>query len=290
MIDLLALKSQILAEYKARLSPIAAEIRATAISHQEKAKLVNRAISEIHLSLKARFQYESKHDFQQALIVLQYCTSVVSLEYRHSVWPYEYMALSRRVGELWERFCSAAWDYPSRENVQRIDAPAFSDVAAAIRERIRTRLPEGQASKDLLVDVDLLFGLISEINMIEDEVFSIDKIPHVIDFKSGFGSNEKGNTLRLLTVGKAYKLWNHEAKLLFLVRQRQNNNYLNVIRRSGLWEVHCGEEAYNKIGELTGADMTYIRSNIVNFREDLSPELWKDLASHLSDLSSYLEW
>ncbi|WP_214658000.1 hypothetical protein, partial [Vibrio anguillarum] len=72
---------------------------------------------------------------------------------------------------------------------------------------------------------------------------------HIIDFKSGFGSNEKGNTLRLIAVGRAYKHWDSNTNLLFLVRQNENNNYLETIRRSNLWDVYCGDAAYRKIDE-----------------------------------------
>ena len=121
-------------------------------------------------------------------------------------------------------------------------------------------------------------------------MFTLDGTPHIIDFKSGFGSNEKGNTLRLQTVGHAYKLWNPDTKLLLLVRQEQNNNYLNVIKRSGLWDVRCGDEAYAAIDELTSSNVQALRSQVIDFQSDLSDEFWNDLSSHLSDMASYLQW
>ena len=275
MFDLQHFKKEILESYQNNILDDVLRIKATQSTHQEKAKAVNKLISEHQTVLKIKAKRGlQKSNLQQALLVLQYCTSVVSLEYRHCVWPYEYMALSRRVGELWERFCCSAWDYPSKEGVKRVEAPYFSSVASTIRKRIKNYLPDNFNTLDLFNDVDILFELIGEINMKEDEVFTVNGIPHIIDFKSGFGSNEKGNTLRLQTVGRAYKLWNTDTKLLFLVRQEENNNYLNVIKRSGLWDVRCGTAAYNTIDELTGSNIILIREEIIDFEADLSDEFW----------------
>lgn len=286
------LKTDLLTKYHAKISPINGAIAATSDGHRKKAKLVNKAIWNYRSDL-VKFvdaTYKNAKDRQQGFLVLQYCTSVVSLEYRHHVWPYEYMALSRRVGELWERFCFTAWEYPSRSGVKLIDAPTFATVEEQLRDRISQRVKDDDLRKELGVEVETLFDLVGEINMKEDVIFTVDGVPHVIDFKSGFGSNEKGNMLRLQTVGKAYKLWDVNTKLLFLVRQDQNNNYLKVIQDAKLWDVNCGDAAYKMIDELTGSDLATIRGTIIDFQADLSPQCWKDLTSHLSDLTSYLKW
>ncbi len=285
------LKATLLNEYKNYLTQAVQIIKATNHTHQEKAKQVNSLISDYQKTLKSQLGlFPSMQEHQQALLVLQYCTSLSSLEFRHQVWTYEYMALSRRVGELWERFCSATWDCPSRSTVSRIDPPSFEDVATKIRSRIVNHLTDVTSQNLILNEVKVLFELIGEINMREDEVFSVGNVPHVIDFKSGFGSNEKGNTIRLQTVGRVYKLWNPKTKLLFLVRQEENNNYLKLIKRSGLWDVQCGSEAYDKIDELTGSNIQYLRQEIINFEDDLSSSFWNDLSSQLSDLTAYLRW
>ena len=287
-----------LADYKSRcldclheaLSPLVDGIKSGGDTHQNKAKSVNRAIYDHRDALVSQIPGGlSTKERQQRLIVLQYCISVVSLEYRHAVWPYEYMSLSRRVGELWERFCSSAWDTPSKPNLQRITPPVFEGVLDTIGKLLLELARDDQ--KDT---VSSIFGnlrnIIGEINMVEDEVFTLDGTPYVIDFKSGFGSNEKGNMLRLRTIGKAYRLWNPDTHLLFLVRQEQNNNYLEMIKREGLWEVHCGPDAYARIDGITGSNMSVIREHIVDFKTDLSENFWSDLDSHLSDLSGYLRW
>lgn len=289
---LASLKDDFLAVYRKKIGSNLERIAAESNSHQAKAKEVNALVNRIHEELKAEIvaSRSTTKSTQQQLLVLQYCTSVASLEYRHQVWPYEYMALSRRVGELWERFCSAAWDFPSRQTVTRMEPPNFAEVEKSIRNRLAHRNIDGETRKDIDAAFDVLFELVGEISMKEDEIFTVAGVPHVIDFKSGFGSNEKGNTLRLLTVGRTYKLWNPSTQLFFLVRQEANNNYLNVIRRSGLWDVRCGAAAYQTIDDLTGADITSIRNDIVDFEQDLSPEFWHYLSTHLSDLRVYLHW
>lgn len=289
---LLQLKAEYLKAYHAQLTAPVKAMAAGAGAHQAKAKEVNALVAQIFDSLRANIIATAANakDTQQKLIILQYCTSVVSLEYRHEVWPYEYMALSRRVGELWERFCSAAWDSPSKPHVERIEPPSFSEVEKNIRGRLAARKIDAETRVDIDAAFDVLFELVGEISMKEDEVFAVNGVPHVIDFKSGFGSNEKGNTLRLLTVGRTYKLWNPNTKLFFLVRQEVNNNYLNVIKRSKLWEVQCGAEAYKIIDELTGSDMSAIRNTVIDFENDFSKEFWNYLSSHLSDLRAYLKW
>lgn len=288
--NLIDLKNRLFHSYHEHLRSPVAVIAGLSDSHQNKAKKVNLLISEIQAKLAQKMIITgSSQEKQQALLVLQYCTSVVSLEYRHMVWPYEYMALSRRVGELWERFCRAAWDQPSRANVHRMEAPLFSTVGDTLRSRLQASLTD-EKRESASYDIKTLFELVGEVNMREDEMFILDGIPHIIDFKSGFGSNEKGNTLRLQTVGHAYKLWNPDTKLFLLVRQEQNNNYLNVIKRSELWDVRCGDLAYDAIDEFTGSNLRKVRGEVIDFQSDLSNKFWSDLSSQLSDLTSYLRW
>lgn len=288
--SLVDIKKTILSRYRAELVRPLDEISASNVSHQEKAQQINAAVNALHSKfvegINANLSPKEKQNYR---IILQYCLAVASLEYRHAVWPYEYMALSRRVGELWERFCSGAWEAPSRANVARIAPPEFSQVYNKLESEIIELAPKEKTVRVNEI-TNLIRGLIGEINMREDEVFTLDGVPHVIDFKSGFGSNEKGNMLRLVTVGRAYKLWDSRTKLLFLVRQEQNNNYLNVIKRANLWSVHCGDAAYDQIDLLTGSDMKSIRKQIIDFRSDLSQKFWGDVNSHLSDLGSYLSW
>ena len=43
--------------------------------------------------------------------MITYACYVVMLESRNEVWPYDYMAFSRRVGELWEPFCKLCLNF-----------------------------------------------------------------------------------------------------------------------------------------------------------------------------------
>lgn len=285
------LKREILDIFHQDLRRVAQCIKQEQIAHQEKARRTNRAASEVkHRIREEIIRRASSSELQSQLLVLEYCFSVASLEYRHAVWPYEYMALSRRVGELWQGFCAVCWECPSRDGVRRIDPPAFSSIMDTVRARITEQLKGTQHCIELGIDFENLLELVGEINMVEDEVFTVGPTPHVVDFKSGFGSNEKGNMLRLLAVGRAYRLWNPQTRLMLIVRQDKNNNYLQVLRRTKLWEVWCGQQAYAAIEELTGAKINTVRKEVVDFRADLSNQFLSDMSGHLTDLTEYLKW
>lgn len=278
------LKGQFFEEFGRLVSEPVKRIGAQKDDIRRKAKTVNNVVADARGIIENKLG-SSNLSKQDELIVLEYCTTVANLEYRNKVWPYEYMALSRRMGELWERFCKSAWENPVRTGVARVDAPDFAEVMAKIHQRVEPSIPQ-----EIKTDFNNLIGLIDPINMREDEVFEIDGRLCVIDFKSGFGSNEKGNTLRLLAVGRAYKLYDPEVSLLFLVRQKQNNNYLNRIRSSKLWEVYTGGDAYEKIDELTGSNISTLRGELIDFQNDLTPEFWGGLGSEIEEVKKYFDW
>jgi hypothetical protein len=284
------LKNSILDNFHNQLYPAVIQIDSCNLEYQKKAQAVNSLAGQIRNNWINWIASLPVGDRTNASLVLQYCYSVASLEYRNKVWPYEYMAFSRRVGELWEGFCSAAWNFPNRVNVHRYNHPHFDDVRRTLRTRLDLNIGDHPLKNELQKDIDILFDIIGDINMKEDEVFEVDGVPHVIDFKSGFGSNEKGNMLRLQTVGRAYKLWNLNTRLLLLVRQSANNNYLKVLEKIGLWEVHTGDNAYNLIAELTGAGIQQVRREIIDWENDLSEDFKTHLSQQTTDLRSYLEW
>ncbi len=278
------LKGDFFQEFEKLVSEPTKRIGAEKEDFRKKAKAVNNVVADARGIIERKLG-STNLSKQDELIVLEYCTTVANLEYRNKVWPYEYMALSRRMGELWERFCKSAWENPVRPGVARVDAPDFVEVMAKIHQRVEPSIP-----KEIKNDFDNLVGLIDPINMREDEVFELDGKLCVIDFKSGFGSNEKGNTLRLLAVGRAYKLYDPGVSLLFLVRQKQNNNYLNRIRSSKLWEVHTGGDAYEKIDELTGSNISKLRAEMIDFQNDLTGEFWGSLGSEIDEVKKYFDW
>ncbi len=283
-------KNHVLQELHARISPAVERIERLSLTYQQRAQNTNALISEERNKLVASIAGLPVQERGAAALIIQYCCTVISLEYRHRVWPYEYMAFSRRIGELWEAFCSTAWTYPIDNSIARVKAPDFNQVRLALLNRITYNLGAHEKAVEVMTDVSTLFEIVGDVNMREDEVFTKAGIPHVIDFKSGFGSNEKGNMLRLITVGRAYRIWDHTTKLMLLVRQNQNNNYLDVMRRSGLWEIYTGAATYEKIEEITGADITTVREDVIDWPRDLSADFYHYLKNQPTDLTAYLEW
>ncbi len=157
----------------------------------------------------------------------------------------------------------------------------FSELAAAGR---------ATNSKAIVEQYKQAIDLLGNINLKEDEYCAVGQQKLVIDFKSGFGSNEKGNTERLLTVAKIYRLLpgSHECVLLVRAAEGEGNNYLQVLKTSGLWKVFCGRATYEFIKALTGFDLSaWIRKN-VSFHEDMETLAYQHLEQEA--LTKYLEW
>lgn len=287
--DYASLKQEIFDYFHTNLSATTQTIQNSNLPQKTKSNQINQAVKAVKAQLiPILFNNHPELDVSKLHMLLQYCYTVMSLEYRNMVWPYEYMAFSRRNGELWELFCKAAWDNSQVPNLSRIEAPEFSEVRDSFRNRIIGYTDNNENQELIVNDIDSIFELVDEINMEQDEMFVSNDINHIIDFKSGFSSNEKGNTLRVLAVGRAYKHWDPNVNLLFLVRQNENNRYLDKIRRSNLWAVHCGDEAYRKIDELTNAGISEIRREAIDFQNDLSAGFWNYLDAN--NLTNYLDW
>lgn len=287
--DYASLKQEIFDYFRMNLSDTTQTIQNSNLPQKTKSNQINQAVEAVRVQLiPILFNNHPELNVSKLYMLLQYCYTVMSLEYRNMVWPYEYMAFSRRNGELWERFCKAAWDNSQVPNLSRIEAPEFDDVRNSFRDRIIGYTDNNENQELIVNDMNSIFALVGEINMKQDEMFISNDINHIIDFKSGFSSNEKGNTFRVLAVGRAYKHWDPDVNLLFLVRQNENNNYLEIIRRSNLWAVHCGDEAYRKIDELTNAGIAEIRREAIDFQNDLSAGFWNYL--NANDLTNYLDW
>jgi len=111
---------------------------------------------------------------------------------------------------------------------------------------------------------------------------------HVVDFKSGFGSNEKGNTNRLLLVATIYKNLDENYKCLLFVRAEENNSYFNTLKNSGIWEAYCGNEAYQKIREYSGYNLKQWTESNIDWAGDFNAET----TAHFTDnnLLQYLLW
>lgn len=129
-----------------------------------------------------------------------------------------------------------------------------------------------------------------EIQLELDLHFELENEKYVVDFKSGFGSNEKGNTNRLLLVATAYRILDEGYHCLLLVRAEEdkNNNYFRTLKNSGIWSAYCGEEAYAKIKAFTDFDLKQWIIAHVNWKDDLLSSTTKHLGAN--KLDQYLKW
>lgn len=231
----------------------------------------------------------------RSILASTYCAQVAMLDLRNQVWAYEYMAFSRRIGELWERFVHIPFTY-SVTDVSPFVPPLFSEVRASLRKEIEDYIRELPLSDDekteLLDYYEKVWVLVDsgEISLQLDLHAEIAGRKVNIDFKSGFGSNEKGNTNRLLMVATIYKNLEEDYENVLLVRAREdlNNHYFRTLRNSEVWQAHSGEDAYGKIGEFTGFDLRGWISQNIAWEDDLLPET----VSHFTEnnLMGYLEW
>ncbi|EKB53564.1 hypothetical protein, partial [Falseniella ignava] len=128
------------------------------------------------------------------------------------------------------------------------------------------------------------------INLNLDLHFKQNDIYYDIDYKSGFSSNEKGNTNRLLMVASVYNQLESEHKTLIFVRQEEadNNHYLQTLKNSGLWEVYCAGEVYKKTEEFTGFNIAKWMIENMDWESDITPEFRDYLQTY--DLLKYLTW
>ena len=84
----------------------------------EKANKANGETRENLLTtLESRAKRESWTDaaLLEAILMIHYTSYVAMIEARNEAWPYDYMAFSRRMGELWEPFCKKCFEYPIKD-------------------------------------------------------------------------------------------------------------------------------------------------------------------------------
>lgn len=174
--------------------------------------------------------------------------------------------------------------------------PTFADVRRDLTnenyeyiDRLNIDLSEKEELKSYYNKI-WRFVTSGEIQLELDLHFELNNVKYVVDFKSGFGSNEKGNTNRLLLVATIYKSLKETFNCLLLVRsgEDKNNAYFQTLKNSGIWNAYCGKEAYEKIKEFSGFDLNaWIASNV-----DWQADLTKETILHLgkNNLSHYLMW
>ena len=217
---------------------------------KDRSAAINKAITLTTKNLKtiifqrALSQGWSKDEILKNILIVTYCSYVVMIEFRNMVWPYENMDFSRRVGELWEPFCKLCFDYPVRTDVELYEPPLFSQVREQLQEEIRQYIHNLNLSSiektQLISYYNKVWSLVTsgEIKLELDLHFTIGETKFNVDFKSGFQSNEKGNTNRLLLVASIYKniiLSDNECILFVRANEDDNNHYLQTLKKSGIF-------------------------------------------------------
>lgn len=297
-------KPQLLDYYRKRTSELLNDVKGLFGDTQfkERAAEMNKGIIETRENLlkyliqTATTEHWSKQEILEAILLITYTNYIVMMEARNDVWPYEYMTFSRRIGELWQPFCMLCWDYPVNSNIRYFIPPLFNDVRIKLTREIEDFIESLNITRDekqeLLKYYRNVWMLVSsgEIKLELDLHFEDGKSKYVIDFKSGFSSNEKGNTNRLLLVSSVYKILEegHICEIYVRSNEEHNNHYLQTLKRSGLWNVYCGQETYEHIGHHTGFNLLEWINNNIQWEQDFDSKMY----NHLKDnnLIQYLEW
>ena len=240
---------------------------------------------------------QNKKNNLENILAHYHSTNVIMLQERNKLWPYEYMTFSRRIGELWEEFILVAFQYPVCDDLRIITPLKFQELIKVFREEsidyLQSISCSGQQRNTLSSYFDKLFLIIEsgDINLSLDIHIKKGKQLYNIDLKSGFSSNEKGNTNRLLTVGSIYKHFTKNGyKNMMLVRSEEdsNNHYLQTLKNSEYWSVFCANSAYDKINELTSFNIKeWIKKNI-NWDSDFDEKTFLYFKSN--HLLNYLKW
>ena len=268
---------------------------------KKKAAFLNKKLKneyEIQIeSLLAQAQKEGwdNHRILNEILVCTYASYVAMLEFRNTVWPYEYMAFARRIGELWEPFCKLPFSFPTKR-LALVNPPDFDVVQNNIKadaECFFNSLPVAQESKDrLLALYEIPWSLVDSggIQLALDLHFEQDGIRYNCDMKSGFSSNEKGNTNRLLLVGSIYASLSSNEQTILFVRQEEaeNNHYLQTLKNSPYWHVYCAADCYEAMRHFTGFDMRSWLDENANWVDDFSSQFREHLKRN--DLLKYLTW
>jgi hypothetical protein len=283
-------ESEALTVIKSKFAETQSDKRARAINeslNQTKSTLITTILQQAE---KEKWTNTEK---LECILMVTYCNIVVMIESRNSVRPYEYMDFSRRVGELWDPFCKLCFYYPIND-ISLFIPPLFSEVKKKMTDEIADYIDSltitAEEKQELKIYYDKVWSLVSsgEIQLELDLHFLHNDQKYVVDFKSGFGSNEKGNTNRLLLVATIYQNLDENYKCLLFVRAEENNSYFNTLKNSGIWEAYCGNEAYEKIKTHSGYDLKLWTDTNIDWANDFNNET----ITHFTDknLLQYLLW
>jgi hypothetical protein len=270
--------------------------------YKERASEINKLLKEIRESIveyvgeKSKAENWSRAETIDSVLMSTYTSYVVMIDFRNKMWPYDYMTFSRRIGELWEPFCALAWEHPVNTEISFTLPPLFSDVKKKLKSEIHdftSSLNTSKIEKEVLASYyEKVWTLVTsgEIKLELDLHFTDGKTNFNVDFKSGFSSNEKGNTNRLLLVASIYKIIDdsHKCEIYVRAEEESNNHYLQTLKNSGLWSVYCGAEGYERMEEHTGFGMKkWIKRNI-SWEDDFDPKTIIHLQKN--NLGAYLKW
>lgn len=296
-------KAELLEYFRNRAAESLGEVRSIygVNEFKERAGAINKEIKRTEdLLLQNLMQEAEDKNWSEArildsILMVNYTRNVIMLESRNEVWPYDYMAFSRRIGEIWEPFCKLCFDYPIND-IKLFVPPLFSEVKQQLHREIDDYIaqlnltPEQRAG--LKSYYDKVWSLVTsgEIKLQLDLHFQAETEKVNVDFKSGFGSNEKGNTNRLLMVATIYKnlAENYNCTILVRSEEDKNNHYFQTLKNSGVWEAYCGDEAYRKIAEYTGFNLKEWISRNIDWQKDFKAEMRDYLKT--DNLDHYLLW
>jgi hypothetical protein len=294
-------KIELLSYFRDRASEALTVIKSKFADTQsdKRARSINESLNQTKSTLittilqQAEKEKWTNKEKLECILMVTYCNIVVMIECRNSVRPYEYMDFSRRVGELWDPFCKLCFYYPIND-ISLFIPPLFSEVKKRMTDEIADFIDNltitDEEKQELKKYYDKVWSLVSsgEIQLELDLHFLHNDQKYVVDFKSGFGSNEKGNTNRLLLVATIYQNLDENYKCLLFVRAEENNSYFNTLKNSGIWEAYCGNEAYEKIKTHSGYDLKLWTDTNIDWANDFNVET----IAHFTDsnLLQYLLW
>lgn len=278
-----------------------AELEKTNKSRNDKASAINKCIKEYREQKIKQINDEAKRNqwdnraLLNEVLLLTYASYIVMLECRNMVWEYEYMAFARRIGELWEPFCKLPFEFPIKK-LTLINPPNFDAVQEQIKNEARVYISNLDLSDEVDEELKRYYNIpwtmvdSGGIKLGLDLHFEQDGIRYNCDFKSGFSSNEKGNTNRLLLVASIYHSLGKNEKTILFVRQHEdeNNHYLQTLKKSPYWKVYCADDGYAAMKKFTGFDIRKWLDDNADWKNDISEELKRHLETN--DLLKYLTW
>lgn len=153
---------------------------------------------------------QDKTTFLAQILRIYYASFVVQLETRNRHAAYDYMSFSRRIGEFWESFCKLTFEYPVKL-LSLISPPRFADVRSELQTTMHAYIEALPLSRKEKSELRRMYGIpwtfldSGNVSLALDLHFIQSGVRYNCDFKSGFGSNEKGNTDRLLLIGSIYR-------------------------------------------------------------------------------------